>query len=580
MNRRLRAVSPRPGWRSLASLQSTDVTPILVLFVLPLAALLVDHQWIFGDPVRDPWIYYGYFRNGPDYLATFKQLYYSSRLSVILPGYWIHSLLAPIPANLVLHLGMYWASLFSFYGIARAFFGTGTALLSALCLGSNPFFLLAVGQNYVDGFGITYFLLALLGLTLAGRVRFWKISLVFAGVCAAAMISANLFYAVYLPFLVVFFLNDRRETPRAIPASAALFSAGGAAVFASLGFLSKAAGGSFLYLLSSGRFVRGFVQHVNPFKAPWPQWLPGAVWLSVPMIILIGSLIVLSRSRSREAGDAGRRIRSAQLLFIAFALLMLGLQLSPYAAVLQYSYYASLMIPLASLAFAGQVAFLLRASPPPGWLSGLAFAAAVLTAGMDLNDPQRLPLSHFPALLALLVGLGAPIALWVGATGARTAAILLLSAAASQGVAKQFVPFGRPFEQFHQDRASLFREIDDSITAVRQIDRSGNVFFWWNASEDLAQVYDCIAATSLSGKRIVNLGFPDTRGGVMAEGGRMTPHMKIAVLSREPQFAKAESALSQIGLHGRLLTTRRIAVTNGGFTMMFLELARASRRAN
>jgi 4-amino-4-deoxy-L-arabinose transferase-like glycosyltransferase len=558
------------------------MAPMLVLFLLPLAILLVDHQWIFGDPVRDPWIYYGYFRNGPEYLATFKQLYYSSRPSVIFPGYWVHSLLAPIPGNLVLHLGMYWASLFSFYAVARVFFGARAALLSALCLGSNPFFLLAVGQNYVDGFGITYFLLALLGLTVAGRGRFRKISLAFAGACAAAMISANLFYVIFLPFIVVFFLNvDRRERPREILPSAALFSAGGAAAFASFGFLSKAAGGSFLYLLSSSRFVRSFVQQANPFKAPWRQWLPGAVWLSVPVIISIGSLIVLIRSRPREAGGTGRRVRFAQLLFIAFAFLMLGCQLSPYAAVLQYSYYASLLIPLASLAFAGQVAFLLRAAPSPGWLPGLILAAAVLTAGLGLNDPQRLPLSRFPALLALLVGLGAPIALWIGAAGARTAAILLLSVAVSQSVAKQFVPFGRSFEQFHQDRASLFREIDESITAVRQIDRSGNVFFWWDASEDLAQVYDCIAATSLSGKRIVNLGFPDTRGGVMADGGRMTPHMKIVILSREPQFAKAENALSRIGLHGRLLTTKRIAVTNGGFTMMFLELARdpAARRA-
>ena len=66
----------------------------------------------------------------------------------------------------------------------------------------------------------------------------------------------------------------------------------------------------------------------------------------------------------------------------------------------------------------------------------------------------------------------------------------------------------------------------------------------------------------------------------MAEGGRLTAHTKIVVLSRESQLAKAENALSRIGLHGRLLAVKRIAVTNGGFTMMFLELARAPRREN
>ena len=554
----------------------------LVLFFMPLAILLFDHQWIFSDPVRDPWIYYGYFRNAPGYLATFRHLYYSSRLSVILPGYWVHSLLEPVPANLVLHLGMYWAALFSFYGIVRAFFGARAALLSAISLGAYPFFLLAVGQNYVDGFGITYFLLALLGITVSARIRFWRSSLFFAGAATTAMVSANLFYAIYVPFLAVwFFAIDRRPSLRALASKVAFYCAGGVAALAAFGFVSKAAGGSFLYLVPSGRFVRGFVQQANPFKAPMRQWLPGAAWLAVPVVILIGACIALLRARHREADEEIRRIRFSQLFFVAFALLMVALQLSPYAAVLQYSYYASLMIPLAWLAFAGQLALLLRA--PGGvswdWLTGLTVACAVLTASWSVRDPKVFPLSKLPALLAFLVGLGALLA-FRKKIGTRSVVVLLLFVFASGAVAKQFAPFGRPYEQFHQDRAALFREIDQSVTAVREIDRFGNVFFWWNANEDLGQIYDCIAATSLSGKRIINLAFPETLGANLAGGGRMAPRMKIAILSRDPHFAEAENALRRIGLSGRLLSSRTIAVERGDFTIMFLELVRAPRREN
>src|SRR3954471_16415815 len=125
----------------------------LVLLALPFALLGLDSRWIWGGPGRDEWIYYGYFRFARLHLAEFGDRYYSSRLPVILPGYLTRHLLPPLAANLVLHLGLYWLAAGSFYLAARAFFGRRAALLSTLILGSQPFFLGALGWNYVDGFG-------------------------------------------------------------------------------------------------------------------------------------------------------------------------------------------------------------------------------------------------------------------------------------------------------------------------------------------------------------------------------------------------------------------------------------------
>src|SRR5262249_14321771 len=155
----------------------------------------------------------------------------------------------------------------------------------------------------------------------------------------------------------------------------------------------------------------------------------------------IGCLVVLFRVSLRNADDEIRRIRLSQVLFVSFALLILALELSPYGAVLQYYYYTSLMIPLAWLALAGQLAFLLR-SPrviPSGWLGGLIVTFAVLTASWRVQDPYVFPLSRLPGLLALLSGLGALIAFRRQA-GTRSVVVLLLFVFASGAVAKQFGP--------------------------------------------------------------------------------------------------------------------------------------------
>src|SRR5437588_8103043 len=78
----------------------------LLLASLPLVQAGLDWQWLFDGPGRDPWIYYSYFRFGRIYLHEAWDVYYSSRLPVILPGYLLRHLLPAVPANVVLHLAL------------------------------------------------------------------------------------------------------------------------------------------------------------------------------------------------------------------------------------------------------------------------------------------------------------------------------------------------------------------------------------------------------------------------------------------------------------------------------------------
>src|SRR5262249_52285621 len=116
---------------------------------------------------------------------------------------------------------------------------------------------------------------------------------------------------------------------------------------------SKSLGGSFFYFVSSARFIRGFVQQPNPHLKPAADWIGAAVWLVVPALVLVGAGIVFLR-RSWRIGEDSLPVALAMVLFATFGLVMVAIQLTADAAVLQFSYYASLLLPLAFLALAAQ----------------------------------------------------------------------------------------------------------------------------------------------------------------------------------------------------------------------------------
>src|ERR1700726_1272540 len=103
----------------------------MLLAVLPLAQAALDRRWLFDGAGRDPWIYYGYFRFARVYLEEAASAYYSSRLSVILPGHLVRKLLPAVPANVVLHLGLYACAIAAFYGSTRIYSGRRGALLAS-----------------------------------------------------------------------------------------------------------------------------------------------------------------------------------------------------------------------------------------------------------------------------------------------------------------------------------------------------------------------------------------------------------------------------------------------------------------
>lgn len=543
---------------------------LAALVLLPLGLLALDSDWIFSGPHRDAWIYYGYFENGVDYLRRFQDHYYASRPAVILPGFVLHHLLPTVTANVVLHLAVYWSAVLSFYLVARELFGSRVALLAGIALGCHPYFLRAAGWNYVDGFGIAYFLIALLLLTRTAGSRLWRPLLAAAGAMAAALVSTNLFYGVYLLLLAGYFLVLNRGRQR-IPLLSAFFwaASGTLGTLVLFGLLAQAAGGRFLYLATSFRFLADSVGTPNPFRSPGYGWVPGAVWLVVPVLALLGGAALLVRQPSVRKE---RALLWCQAQLLLLALITLYFQVVGDTAVLQHFYYASLLIPVAFLALAGQISPLVARLPPRGFAALAAGVTLLLIAPLLVPIARIDPRDFAFGVPALLAGLG----IVAGAgwrDGGRSALLtVFVSLALVHLLIRQGGTIFWEFERHGGDGHGLYSQMGRAVGSLDTFDPSHRVRLWYDYEAEDGIVYDAVASVFLLCPNMVNLEFPALASVRMCDGALLAPGVRVAVLSADPSaFEKAEAALRNVGLSARLIRREEIPGPSRGFTITYLE---------
>jgi hypothetical protein len=499
-------------------------------------------------------------------------------MSVILPGWLLYKILPGLAANVGLHLLLFWLAVFSFYKTVLAMFGRPVALVSALALACHPFFLDAIGENYVDGFGLAYFVAALYFVTKASCSGGRDADLLAAGGFATACLSANLFYAVFLPFLVFHFLVLRISGDRRPVLSSALFAVGGAAgAFLAFCAASKILGGRFLYILGSTSFVTSLLSQPSPFKMPYAQWLPEAMWLVLPAIVSASAILFLGRLIRRRLADPGHLLAYSQVQFLLFMVMMAGWQIGKHAPVLQFPFYASLLLPGLFLALAGQLAPAFDQCTS-GELNRIVWGTtALLALSVFVAPPSssfRSPISP-DLLLPLATG---SILVLVVAVGWRTPLVpmlVILSLSASQALSHRFFRYYSPLDIYGGGRIAFFKQIEKSVSIWRRVDSSGNLLFWYDYNESPGVIYDCITATSLSGLRMISMGFPEIVKGRTAAGRPLAPGLRAVILSqRRTAIAEAQIALKRLDLSERLIAEERIDGPAGAFTMSFIEITR------
>ena len=194
---------------------------VLILGPMPWLLLLLYRHWPYAALLHDPWLYLGhaidpwdmFVKINGDYHARF---YYTSRLSIIMPLAAAHAVLPALVANFVVRLALFEVSVLCVFDLLRRRIETETGLLTAFILGTNYFFLDAIGRDYSDGFAIAYMLAAMWGVSFAGGSWGGLLAGALAGASTVALVTANLAYVILTPIPIVYYAVTRGENEVAL----------------------------------------------------------------------------------------------------------------------------------------------------------------------------------------------------------------------------------------------------------------------------------------------------------------------------------------------------------------------------
>lgn len=485
------------------------IVALLALLLLAGGCAALHPDRAFSPLYHDCWLYHGYFLDLPGHLRAFGDHYYSSRLSITLPGWLAYQALPPLVANHVLHLGVFLLACGSFYVAVRQTVNARTGLLLGLLLGGHYFFQFAATSDYFDGYAIAYFLLSVALLSLGKQSN---AALVGAGAALAALVVANLMMALLVvPCVVTFLLVVPRD--RWLK-GVGLVVFGGLVVLGSLAAFSKLVGGPFYFLSSSLRFAHAFQQQANPFKRPVGEWLPLAGWLLIPLVAAAGGIVFLAR---RHLGRSRLATWYQVQLLVTLALLTV-LEATDRHNLLQVWFYASaFLIPLAFLALAGQWGEWLASLSQRDFLI-LTVAAVALPIAAAAAPPLTPPVHLLTAAALIAVLLPTPRAGL--ATGLLALALLT---ACDLGLRHGFrmhqtlphsVAHGLRLDRdadYAGRRAEVFLAMHQTMREIRRLDPTYHANFWFDIDEEHGVLFDNVACLHCWGKRLINTAFPDVQ---------------------------------------------------------------------
>lgn len=535
-----------------------------ICLVLLGALYSLNSSWLFvsADITIDHYVYLGYMINGPRQIHEFKDLYYSTRIPAIAPGWFLHSVIAdPLLAAVVLR---FFYGLVLALGVAAAVqaFVPGkaaprTAIVLALV---NPYVLWAIGWDYVDGAALAYLLAALGAISVAAVRRSYVIAGV-AGAFYALAVSTHLLVATLAPaVLLVAIAAGSPISLRSLLRVGLAAVVGFAVGIALTGVVSMIMGGRFFYFvpLIDAAFVVYGIR--GTWKAATYDWVAEASWLLFPGAATVSAgMFALQFLMRRVAGTVAPR-RDTRLLWLclaqlAAALTFLALELSG-SAPLQWNFGAVYLnsvsiVLLATLWFYGADEEG-TASPARAWAPALVLAGVVLTVWEILNQVKQTGGECSPSAC---LGFSTK-------AGGFQAALVLALVVAAMGVLRPIMkgPTWLKWKvtgsalvlgclsivftvSFHPDvfqwsnKGAPQRQYFDLVRAVRLIrDANPNLdlYFWYNHSDPDVGVFGrALASANLYGYRLISSSFPSTRHPF---GGKsvIEPGMRIIVLSSVP----------------------------------------------
>jgi hypothetical protein len=599
----------QPGWTTLFQLDNDSPRrwdhALLGLLALPWLLLVLDSSWLFTPIVGiDPWIYFGYYHNLPDYIKTFDGLYYTTRLSVTIPGWLSYRLLPPLAANAVLHLGLYYLAVVSLYLILKTTVNRRAAFLGAAVMGCHYMFLWAVGWDYTDGYGIAYLLLSMFLMTRAAQSVRRRWYLAAAGAAVMAVLTANLLYLVLVPFLALSFLaidlrkwyefrSDHAFGPRSIAhirwtalrRTFGWLALGSVCLLLVLGLFNWSCGGRFWFMLPSVTFAwrfTGQLEKANIWRLPVHEWLPKAFWLLLPALSALMALIYLAVKRWTPGRVAGGMAAFYQWQLLLLVATFTAMQVGGFNQ-LQIPFATSMLLPAAFLALGTQLGALSARLTHRQFLFFGAIATLISLAAFPIGDLGGRQLTAAAGIVFLIVMTLAAGAVWLRRipSSGRLAVLVLIIVSGCNLLAwtiGDWPALNMPGAMWRDHAIKIspqqnFKMMEKSISAIRVHEPTGNVWFWYDQRDGMGSIYSQCASTHLYMYRLINSDFPQLPEVPWSLGSTLQEGVKIAILSKEPDaLARAgRTLLAQYGLSARLLGQQPIGKMPFQFTLTLIQ---------
>ena len=156
-------------------------------------------QWLIpSEPLGDldTWFYYGHFTTKlglyRDVNPFIEHDYYQTRLSFILPGWFIFHVFSTFVARVIHYYIYYIVISFSLLYVLSMNTSGAAALLATIMLGTDIYFIRSAGWNYVDIGVLCYLSLTFVSLTAAVRSIRPELWVATAGFCFACAVVTHL----------------------------------------------------------------------------------------------------------------------------------------------------------------------------------------------------------------------------------------------------------------------------------------------------------------------------------------------------------------------------------------------------
>jgi hypothetical protein len=302
-----------------------------------------------------------------------------------------------------------------FYAIYVIFKDAAAAFVAACLLGTNSWFLLAVGWNYVDGPLIACTFVSLAALVEAARGKHWRTAAVIWGAITAAMLAIYLMNAILLPTEVLIFIAlGRLVNRRRTKFIALLWISGFAGAVLTMGLANWSVGGPFNFITPTLAVLSALTPSATKgvYYVPWHTWLPTAPWLLLPgFVVFASSAFAIARGRYIFAHFRQRETgleldNETDLLILTLALIVtasgFGFMQALHWGMLSFFFRANALWPFVFLTLGGFISIgLSRGSRRSEWR--LATAAAILCFApwlLGALGAIHAPLPFFPTVHA------------------------------------------------------------------------------------------------------------------------------------------------------------------------------------